>query len=76
MKNSECAIYIMFKDRWLQKFRKEKDGWILTSSKGTFYPCTAEQMVSHLLPALAGIKGPNVTVKVEPDNKLSDISER
>jgi hypothetical protein len=26
-------------------------------------------MVSHLLPALAGIKGPHVTVKVEPDKK-------
>jgi len=69
MKNSECTIYIMFKDRWLQKFRKENEGWMLTSSKGTVYPCTAEQMVSHLLPALAGIKGLNVTVKVEPDNK-------
>ena len=42
---------------------------MLTSSKGTVYPCTAEQMVSHLLPALAGIKGPNVSVKVEPDSK-------
>jgi hypothetical protein len=29
--------------------------------------CTAEQFISHLLPPLAGIKGPNVTVKVEPD---------
>ena len=69
MKNSECTIYIMFKDKWLQKFRKEKEGWKLTSSKGTTYPCTAEQMISHLLPALAGIKGPHVTVKVEPDKK-------
>ena len=54
----------MFKDRWLQKFRKENEGWMLTSSKGTVYPCTAEQMVSHLLPDLVGIKGPHVTVKV------------
>ena len=69
MKNSECTIYIMFKDKWLQKFRKEKEGWILTSSKDITYPCTAEQMISHLLPALAGIKGPNITVKVEPDKK-------
>ena len=69
MKNSECTIYIMFKDKWLQKFRKEKEGWILTSSKDITYPYTAEQMISHLLPALAGIKGPNITVKVEPDKK-------
>jgi hypothetical protein len=59
----------MFKDRWIQKFRKEENSWVLTSSNGTKRPCTAEQMVSHLLPALAGIKGPNVTVKVERDTK-------
>ncbi len=69
MKNSECTIYIMFKDSWIQKFRKEKDEWILTSSNGTKRPCSAEQMISHLLPPLAGIKGPNVSIKVVPDNK-------
>jgi len=69
MKNSECTIYIMFKDRWIQKFRKEKEDWILTSSNGTKRPCSAEQMISHLLPPLAGMKGPHVIVKVEPDNR-------
>ncbi len=69
MKNSECTIYIMFKDKMINKFRKEKEGWVLTSSKGNIYPCTAEQMISHLLPALAGIKGPHVTVKVKPDSE-------
>ena len=69
MKNSECTIFIMFKGRWLQKFRKEEDGWREYSCNGTVRPCTAEQMISHILPPLAGIKGPNVTVKVEPDKK-------
>ena len=69
MKNSECTIYIMSKEKWIQKFKKEKDGWRLTTTKGTIYPCSAEQLLSHLLPALAGIKGQHVTVKVEPDNK-------
>ena len=75
MKNSECTIYIMLKDRWLQKFRKEKDSWSLTSSNGVVHSCSAEQLLSHMLPPLAGIKGKHVTVKVEPDGKLSDISE-
>jgi hypothetical protein len=26
----------MFKDRWLQKFRKEEDGWKEYSRNGTF----------------------------------------
>ncbi len=70
MKNSECTIYIMFKDRCINKFRKEDDSWVLTTENGTVYHCTAEQMISHLLPALAGIKGPFVSVKVEPDDKI------
>jgi hypothetical protein len=70
MKNSECTVYIMFKDRWLQKYRKEKEGWIQVSSNGTVRPCSAEQLLSHILPPLAGIKGQHVTVKVEPDNKI------
>jgi hypothetical protein len=65
MKNSECTIYVMFKDRWIQKFRKEKDGWTLTTTKGTAYPCTAEQLLSHILPPIAGIKGQHFTVNVE-----------
>jgi hypothetical protein len=59
----------MFKDRWLQKYRKEKEGLFQTSSKGTVKPCSAEQLLSHILPPLARIKGQHVTVKVEPDNK-------
>jgi hypothetical protein len=59
----------MFRDRWLQKFRKEKEGWFLTSSNGTVRSCSAEQLLSHILSPLAGIKGEHVTVKVEPDNK-------
>jgi hypothetical protein len=67
MKNSECTIYIMFKDQWVQKFRKEEDGWRENTQKGTVHPFTAEQFISHILPAIAGIKGPDVTVRVEPD---------
>jgi len=69
MKNSECTIYIMSKHGWLQKYRKEEEGWIQTSSNGTRRSCSAEQLLSHLLPIIAGTKGPVFTVKVEPDNK-------
>jgi hypothetical protein len=69
MKNSECTIYVMFKDEWLQKFRKEDDGWREYSRNGAVRPCTAEQMISHILPPLAGLKGPSVSIKVEPDKK-------
>ena len=62
MKNSECTLYIMSKHEWIQKYRKGKDGWIQTSSNG------AEQLLSHILPLLAGIG--HFTVRVEPDNRI------
>ena len=71
MKNSECTIYIISKDRWIQKFKKGKDRWILTTTKGTEYSCSAEQLLSHILPILAEIKGQNISVKVEPEIKIN-----
>ena len=66
MKNDECTIYIITKNGLEQSFRKEKDGWKQTSSKGIVRRCTAEQVLSHILPPLAF---GNVTLKVELDKK-------
>ena len=66
MKNDECTIYIMTQNGTRQSFRKGKDSWIQTSSKGILRNCTAEQVLSHILPPLTF---GHVTLKVEPDNK-------
>ena len=68
MKNSECTIYIKSKRGWVQKYRKGRDGWIQTTSKGATRPLSAEQLLSHILPLLAGIGARHFTVEVEPDN--------
>ena len=57
------------KKNWLQKFRKEKDGWTLTSSNGLVRSCSAEQLLSHMLPVLAGLKEKHFSIKVEFDDK-------
>jgi hypothetical protein len=57
----------MSKHGWIQKYRKEKDGWIQTSSNGAVRSLSAEQLLSHILPLLAGIE--HFTVRVEPDNR-------
>ena len=49
--------------RIVQSFQRDKDGWFETSSKGIVRRCTAEQTLSHLLPALAGVS--REIVKVE-----------
>ncbi len=64
MKNDECTIYFITKHGKKQIFRKGKDGWAQTSSRGIVRPCTAEQLLSHLLPALAS---GHVSIRVEPD---------
>ena len=66
MKNDECTIYIITKNGSKQSFRKEKEGWKQTSSKGIVRKCTAEQVLSHILPPLAF---KNVILEVIPDNK-------
>jgi len=68
MKNDECTIYIMKGEKCVNKFRKDESGWSLTIATGRVFPCTCEQMVSHLLPALAFGKK-CITVKVIPDEQ-------
>jgi len=58
----------MSKHGWIQKYRKGKDGWIQTSSNGAVRPLSAEQLLSHILPILAGIG--HFTVRVEPANRI------
>jgi hypothetical protein len=70
MKNDECTIYIMKGKKCVNKFRKSKDGWSLTIATGRIFPCTCEQMVSHLLPALALGHKRGLEVKVIPDEEF------
>jgi hypothetical protein len=52
---------------WVQKYRKEEESWIQTSSNGAVRSLSAEQLLSHILPLLAGIG--HFKVEVEQDNK-------
>jgi hypothetical protein len=68
MRNDECTIYFTTKKgKVVQSFRKDKEGWKETSSKGIVRPCTAEQFISHILPPLAF---GHAVVKVVPDKKI------
>jgi len=75
MKNNECTIYITTKRGYVQRYRKEKDGWTQTSPNGKVRQLTAEQLLSHILPPLAGISP--ASVRVEPDKqKRDDVGEK
>ena len=70
MKNDECTIYVMKGEKCINKFRKDKTGWNLTIVTCRNFPCTCEQMVSHLLPALAFGAKRGLVVEVIPDKKI------
>lgn len=53
-----------------ERYYRDKTGWLKVSARGRKFRATAEQVLNHLLPALAGIK-PNLTVKVEHHAPLS-----
>ncbi len=47
-----------------ERYYRDKTGWSKESTHGRKFPATAEQVLNHVLPVLAGIK-PNLSVKVE-----------
>jgi len=65
MKNNECIIYLVTKHGSTQIYRKDELGWTQTSSKGIVRRMTAEQFLSHLLPALTEEYKEKVSIKVK-----------
>lgn len=63
LRNESYVIYLGTKN-FTERYYKEKDGWVKISAKGRKFTMTAEQVLNHLLPAVAGIK-PNIILKVE-----------
>jgi hypothetical protein len=63
LKNESYIIYLGTKN-FTEKYFKDKDGWLKISARGKKFRMTAEQVLNHLLPAVAGVK-PNIILKVE-----------
>jgi hypothetical protein len=67
LKNDSYIIYIGTKN-FTEKYFKDKKGWLKISAKGKKFRMTAEQVLNHLLPAVAGVKK-NLILKVEHKDK-------
>jgi hypothetical protein len=61
--NDSYTILISTKT-WTERYYRDKTGWLTVSTRGRKFRETAEQVLNHVLPALAGVK-PNLTIKVE-----------
>ena len=65
MKLTNDSYLIMIgTNNFTEKYYKGKDGWVKISAGGNKYKMTAEQLLNHLLPAIAGVKS-NLVWKVE-----------
>ena len=45
-------------------YYRDQSGWLKVSTRGRKFRATAEQVLNHLLPVLAGVK-PNLSITVE-----------
>jgi hypothetical protein len=61
---NESYVILMGTKNFTEKYYKDEKGWVKISAKGKEFRMTDEQVLNHLLPAVAGVK-PNIILKVE-----------
>lgn len=66
-------VILMGTKNFTERYYRDTAGWLKVSARGRKFRMTAEQVLNHVLPALAGIK-PNLTLKVEHHEHPSEIN--
>jgi hypothetical protein len=61
---NDSYIILIGTKNFTERYYRDKTGWLKVSSRGRTFRMTAEQVLNHVLPAIAGIKR-NVTIRVE-----------
>ena len=60
-------------------YYRDNDSWYKVSARGRKLRATAEQVLNHVLPALAGVK-PNITIKVDhyedPEARVLEVHRK
>ncbi len=65
LKNVSYVIFIGTRTNpRMERYYRENTGWVKVSSRGRVFRMTAEQVLNHVLPAVAGLKR-NVVITVE-----------
>ena len=61
---NESYVILIHTKAATERYYRDKSGWVKVSTRGRTFRATAEQVLNHVLPAVAGIN-PNVSIKVE-----------
>jgi hypothetical protein len=56
-------VILMGTKNFTERYYRDEKGWLKISARGREFRMTAEQVLNHLLPAVAGVK-PNLIVEV------------
>ena len=64
LRNDTYVVVFHF-ENGAERYYRDKNGWVKVSTRGRAFRATAEQVLNHLLPALAGLAGSKVEVEVE-----------
>jgi hypothetical protein len=67
---NDSYVILMGTKNFTERYYRDKTGWLKVSARGRKFRMTAEQVLNHVLPALAGIR-PNVTIRVKHHDPLS-----
>lgn len=62
---NDTYVIILRAGRGTERYYRDKIGWVKVSTRGRMFRATAEQVLNHLLPALAGVGGTGVNIEVE-----------
>ena len=66
MKKTNDTYCVVFEGmRTRERYYRDESGWLKVSSRGRIFRATAEQVLNHLLPALAFGKELKLNVRVE-----------
>ena len=61
---NDSYVILIGTKRSTERYCRDKDGWLKVSARGRTFRMTAEQVLNHLLPVVAGLR-PSATLKVE-----------
>src|ERR1035438_10137004 len=61
---NDSDVVLIGTKTFTERYYRDKTGWLKISARGRTFRMTAEQVLNHVLPALAGVK-PGLTIKVE-----------
>lgn len=60
---NDCYLITLYAGSGVEHYYRDGPDWVKASTRGRKFKATAEQVLNHLLPALAGVKA-NVSVTV------------